>query len=310
MHYVVTGGAGFIGSNIVRELAGHCSVTIFDNLSNGNFKCINSYLEEKNVKFIRGDIRNLDELKKTFKSADGVFHGAAQISVQDSIENPICTDEINTRGTLNVLKAAVDCDVKKVVFASSAAVYGDNPVLPKKEDMLPSPMSPYAVSKLTGEYYCSVFSEIYGLETACLRYFNVFGPGQDPNSPYAAVIPKFINAIIKGNSPVIYGDGNQTRDFIYVRDVAQANIIAMNSSASGIFNIASSQSLSLNQLLEILKEIAQSPVEPVFEAGKVGDIRHSVADISKAKETFNFSPLYSLKEGLIETYLSFINELE
>lgn len=306
MHYVVTGGAGFIGSNIVRELSEGNTVTVLDDLSSGDLSRISDLAGNKKVEFIQGDITNIDILREAFESADGVFHEAAQISVQDSIKDPLKNDKINSLGTLNVLISARECGVKKVVMASSAAIYGNDPALPKKEDMLPCPLSPYAVSKITGENYCSVFSELYGLKTACLRYFNVFGPGQNPDSPYAAVIPKFIDAVINGRSPVIYGDGEQTRDFIYVKDVAYANVLAMQSSATGIFNVAGGKSVTLNELFEILKEISNSSVEPVFYDEKKGDVRYSVADVSKAMNSFGFRPKYSLRDGLIEIYSSFV----
>jgi UDP-glucose 4-epimerase len=230
MKYLVTGGAGFIGSHIVEALVRHHhDIVILDNLFSGNIANIQPFLEKGNVTFVQGNVTDLPLLRQTAEGADGIFHEAAIASVQQSIQNPLETHDVNSTGTLNVLIAARDCGVKKVVCASTAVVYGDNPILPKQEDMMPEPLSPYAVSKLTGEYYCSVFSQMYGLKTISLRYFNVFGPRQDPSSEYSGVISKFITQARQRKPITIFGDGEQTRDFVFVRDVVSANIPAMES---------------------------------------------------------------------------------
>ena len=225
MKFLVTGGAGFIGSNIVEELLKRgYSVRILDNFSTGRRENIKEFLND--IELIEGDIRSYHTVQKAVKGIDVILHQAALPSVPRSINDPITTNEVNVGGTLNILDAAKDAGVKRIVFASSSSVYGDNPVLPKHEGMLPNPLSPYAVSKLTGEHYMRVFNKLYGLETISLRYFNVFGPKQDPNSQYSAVIPKFIKAIKEDRKPIIYGDGMQSRDFTYVANVVEANILA------------------------------------------------------------------------------------
>jgi UDP-glucose 4-epimerase len=299
MKYIVTGGAGFIGSHVVGAIAGSHEVVVIDNFSSGKPENLSVFPD--NVKVIHGSITNLTMLKDVFKEADGIFHLAAIASVARSIDNPLATHETNITGTLNVLLAARDCGVKKVVFASSSAVYGDDPTLPKREDMPPVPLSPYAVSKLAGEYYCKVFSEVFGVKTVSLRYFNVFGPRQDPHSEYAAVIPKFITRLIDNQPPIIFGDGKQTRDFVYVKDVVLAIILAMQSSATGTFNIGSGESIDLNTLAKILAEITKINLHPIYENPRSGDIRDSVSDITAAKKAFGYQTRYSLIEGLAET---------
>ncbi len=303
---VVTGGAGFIGSHIAEELSKRgYQVTIIDNLSTGNLSNIESILRSRNAEFVQGSIVDLPVLRKLFSGTDYVFHQAAIPSVPRSIKNPKASHNINATGTLNVLLAARDKDVKKVVYASSSSVYGDTPTLPKVEDMTPNPLSPYAISKLTAEYYCRVFHEIYGLQTVSLRYFNVYGPRQDPDSPYAAVIPLFINLALAGKSPVIFGDGKQSRDFTFVKDVAEANILAAESEATGIFNIGNSQRVTINHLVRlIIKLVRNRSIKPIYKDMRVGDILHSLADITKAK-AFGYNPKYSLEEGLKETINSF-----
>ncbi len=302
MKYIVTGGAGFIGSHIVEQLARKSDeVVILDNLFSGKKENILPFLSLPNVSFVQGSVTDPALLKTVFEGADGIFHEGAIASVPRSIANPVATNEANVTGTLNVLVAARDCGVKKVVFASSSSVYGDTPTLPKREDMPPCPLSPYAVSKFTGEQYLKVFSEIYGFDTISLRYFNVFGPRQDPASEYAAVIPKFITNILNHRSPVIYGDGGQTRDFSYVRDVVQANIQAMESNARGVFNIAYCQRMSLIDLANTLMEITGITVPLIFEPARTGDVRDSLADISRAQEAFGYVPAYTVRSGLEET---------
>jgi UDP-glucose 4-epimerase len=302
MKYIVTGGAGFIGSHIAEHLSvnGH-EVIIFDNLFTGKKHNIHRLLKKKNVTFVEGSVTDIPALKKIASGADGIFHEGAIVSVPRSLKNPLATNEANVQGTLNVLLAARDAGVRKVVFASSSSVYGDTPVLPKQEDMKPRPISPYAVSKLAGEYYCRVFSSAYNLPTVCLRYFNVFGPRQDPASEYAAVIPKFITRTLKDQPPLIYGDGEQSRDFTFVEDVVQANIHAMEQDVEGIFNIAYGERHTLNELASIIMELTGKRMKPVYEAARPGDILHSLADITAARTQLKYSPKYTFKSGLEET---------
>jgi UDP-glucose 4-epimerase len=298
MKYIVTGGAGFIGSHLVEALAESHDVVVIDNFSSGNPKNLDTV---HRVTVIKGSVTNLTLLKKVFRQADGIFHQAAIVSVTGSVENPLTAHQTNLTGTLNVLLAARDNRVKKVVFASSSAIYGEEQTLPKREDMPPAPLSPYAVSKLAGEYYCNVFSELFGVETVSLRYFNVFGPRQDPNSEYAAVVPKFITRLLNRKPPVIFGDGKQTRDFVFVRDVVQANIRAMQSSKTGTFNIGSGQSTDLNTLGDCLQRIMKVHLPPLYQKPRLGDIRNSVSDITAAKKALGFQTEYSLEKGLVET---------
>lgn len=302
MKYIVTGGAGFIGSHIAEYLSmnGH-EVIIFDNLFTGKKQNIQHFLEKKTVSFVEGSVTDIHTLKKVADGVDGIFHEAAIASVPRSLKNPLATNEANVQGTLNVLLTARDCGIKKVVFASSSSVYGDTPVLPKKEDMKPLPISPYAVSKLAGEYYCRVFSSAYNLPTVCLRYFNVFGPRQDPNSEYAAVIPGFITKILKNQAPVIYGDGEQSRDFTFIQDVVQANILGMERDVEGVFNIAYGERHTLKDLALTIMDLAGVRMDPVFEAARQGDVRHSLADITAARSMLGYSPQYTFKSGLQET---------
>jgi UDP-glucose 4-epimerase len=305
----VTGGAGFIGSHIVEELQNQDhEVVIFDNLFSGKTENISQFLSKDAVSFVNGSVTDLPLLKKTFEGADGIFHEGAIPSVPRSIANPIATNEANVTGTLNVLVAARDCGVRKVLFASSSSVYGNTPTLPKQESMTPNPLSPYAVSKFTGEQYLRVFNDIYGLQTVALRYFNVFGPRQDPTSQYAAVIPNFITAILKNESPHIYGDGKQTRDFTFVKDVVQANIRAMNSDAQGVFNVAYCQRISLLDLAKEIMDITGITVPLIHDSPRAGDVRDSLADIHKAQQAFGYAPAYTVKTGLKETITWYRNQ--
>ena len=298
---VITGGAGFIGSNLARVLAYENYVTVFDDLSTGYLKNIQDLMDSNKIEFIRGSITDLDFLQKTFNDVEYVFHEAAIPSVPRSIKNPINSNHVNINGTLNVLVAARDNKVKKVVYASSSSAYGDTPTLPKREDMIPCPLSPYAVSKLTAEYYCQVFTEVYDLPTASLRYFNVYGPRQDPSSEYAAVIPKFITRISNNKSPIIYGDGEQTRDFTFVKDVVSANILAAESREAGVFNIAGGKSITINDLAKTVMGIIGNEIDLDHQDPRPGDIKHSLADITKAKEKIGYEPNYNLTNGLEET---------
>jgi len=297
---VVTGGAGFIGSHLVEEMANRdFQVIIVDDLSTGKIDNIEPLLDKGNTDFVRGSITDLPLLQELFKGAEYVFHQAALPSVPRSIKKPMDSHNVNVNGTLNVLLTARDNGVRKVIFASSSSVYGDTPTLPKTEDMAPNPLSPYAVTKVAGEYYCRVFHHVYGIPTACLRYFNVYGPRQDPDSEYAAVIPKFIRSVSQGISPTIFGDGEQSRDFTFVKDVVQANIMAANSDATGLFNIGRGERATLNQLTQLIIKLMEGNVKPIYEQPRSGDVKHSLADISRAK-TFGYNPRYSLEEGLIE----------
>lgn len=298
---VVTGGAGFIGSHLADKLATRgYHVVILDDLSTGKKENIAGLLSQNNVKFVEGSVTDLPLLQELFQNVDYVFHQAAIPSVPRSIENPQASHKTNITGTLNVLLAARDNGIKKVVYASSSSVYGDTPTLPKREDMPPNPQSPYAVTKLAGEYYCQAFQKIYGLPTVCLRYFNVYGARQDPTSQYAAVIPRFMNRVSQGNPPTVFGDGEQTRDFTFVKDVIEANILAAESDVTGIYNIGRGESVSINQLAELVIKLIGDNIKPVHGQPRPGDIRHSLADISRAKE-FGYAGKYNLKEGLKET---------
>ena len=298
---IVTGGAGFIGSHLAEELARRgYQVTILDDLSTGEMENIKELLKKGSVQFIQDSITNFSLLKELFQGAIYVFHQAALPSVPRSVKDPLAASEVNITGTLNVLLAARDNKVRKVVYASSSSVYGDTPTLPKKEDMVPHPQSPYAVSKLAGEHYCRVFQEVYGLATACLRYFNVYGPRQNPDSQYAAVIPRFIRWASEGSPLIIFGDGEQTRDFTFIADAVEANILAAESNASGVFNIGQGKSITINELAKFVIKLTGNNVEPVHQEPREGDIRHSLADISKAK-TLGYEPRYNLEEGLEET---------
>ena len=307
---VITGGAGFIGSHLAEELARRdYHVAILDDLSTGKAENIEWLLKKENVDFIKGSVTSLPLLKKFFQDAHFVFHLAAVTSVLQSIENPLLSMEVNIKGTLNVLLAARDNGVKKVIYASSSSVYGNTPMFPLRENTPPNPESPYAVSKLTSEYYCRVFQSVWGLPTVCLRYFNIYGPRQDSSSPYAAVIPSFIQKVSQGSPPVIFGDGEQTRDFAFIADVTEVNILAAESEATGIFNVGRGESTTIGQLAWLsIKLIGNGlDIEPIHTDPIPGDIKHSMADISKAK-SFGYNPRYSLEDGLRETARGFRNE--
>jgi UDP-glucose 4-epimerase len=298
---VVTGGCGFIGSHIAEGLLERgYHVVIIDDLSTGKATNISHLDKNPDLEVFIGTIVDRVLLEKKFKDAAYIFHQAAVASVPRSVANPSATNDANVTGTLNVLMAARDAGAKKVVYASSSSVYGETPTLPKVESMPTDPLSPYAVSKLAAENYCRSFEFIYGLKTASLRYFNVFGPRQDPDSQYAAVIPKFFKAIHAGHAPVIYGDGEQTRDFTYVKDVARANIMAAESDAKGTYNIGGGKRVSLNELVKLMLELAgRKDIRPEYQAERPGDIKHSLADISKAA-TFGWRPEFTLEAGLKE----------
>ncbi len=306
---VVTGGAGFIGSHLAKLLADReYHVIILDDLSTGKKANIEMLLEKPSVEFIQGSITDLTLLQKVFINTKYVFHQAAISSVPRSIKDPKTFHDVNVTGTFNVLLAARDNGIKKVIYASSSSVYGDTPTLPNVEDMTPNPQSPYAVTKLTGEYYCQVFRQVYNMPTVCLRYFNVYGPKQDPESQYAAVIPKFVTSVINGQSPIISGDGEQSRDFTYIKDITEANILAAESDATGIFNIGRGKSITINQLAKLtINLLGNYSINPIYEEPRPGVIKDSLADISRAK-TFGYSPKYDLEKGLYATVKSFTDE--
>lgn len=300
MKFLVTGGAGFIGSNIVLELLkqGH-SVRVLDNFSTGRRRNLQGL--EKDIELIEGDIRSYHTVAQAVRGVEAILHQAALPSVPRSINDPISTNDVNVGGTLNLLDAARGSGVRRVVFASSSSVYGDTPELPKHEGMTPNPMSPYAVSKLTGEYYMKVFHRLYGLETIALRYFNVFGPNQDPTSQYSAVIPKFITAMKEDRQPIIYGDGTQSRDFTFVSNVVNANLLAATKQLDEyglVMNIACHERISLNELIEELNKILDKNIKPIYESARPGDVKHSFAAIELIKEKLGFEVEVKFEGGV------------
>lgn len=298
MDVAVTGGLGFIGSHLTDELLEMGNrVTVIDNLSTGSPDNLRDPRHE-NLEIVEGSINDLD-LESLFEGKDYVFHQAALASVPESVRDPLRCHRVNATGTLRVLMASCRAGVRKVVNASTSAVYGNNPEMPLREDARPMPLSPYAVSKVAGEYYCQVFED-YGLETVSLRYFNVYGPRQRPDSQYAAVIPRFIDALLSGRSPQIYGDGEQSRDFIYVGDVVRANIFLAESPGSGVYNVAGGTSVTVNRLFDIISGILGSNAEPEYLDERPGDVRHSLADTSRLAAA-GFSPEVGLEEGLMRT---------
>ena len=302
--FLVTGGAGFIGSNIVEYLFKYNAgkVIVLDNLSTGFEENLAPFRALRNFEFIKGDITSLDDCHKACKGVDYVFHQAALGSVPRSIINPVATHNVNATGFIHMLVAARDAGVKRVVYASSSSVYGDSKVLPKVEHQIGKQLSPYAVSKMTNELYGEIFAKTYNMEIIGLRYFNIFGPRQNPKGQYAAAIPLFINALLHQQSPAINGDGEQTRDFTFVSNAVQANVKAMLTQGintlGNVFNIAVGERISLNKLIGILKTLTHSDVQPSYRAERAGDIRESLADISKAKNTIGYEPAVKIEEGL------------
>ena len=300
--YLVTGGAGFIGSHIVDELVEKgVRVRVLDNLITGTLENLQRRMEK--IEFIEGDIRDVATVKRAMNGVHVVLHQAAMVSVPLSIDKPKETTECNLNGTLHLLMAAREAGVRRFVYASSCAVYGNDPILPKVEDQPPAPLSAYAASKLAAEYYCQVYHRVYGLETVCLRYFNVFGPRQDPLSPYAAVIPKFITLALAKKPLVVYGDGEQGRDFSFVENVVQANLLACNAvgAVGETFNIGCGEEMSINQLVEKLKEIIKTDINVRYSDPNTGDIKHSVASIEKAQRLLGYTPTTTLIDGLHRT---------
>jgi len=300
--YLVTGGAGFIGSHLVEELLKRrLKVRVLDNFLTG--RRANLALFQDRIELVEGDIRDMSVCKRAVEGMDYVLHQAALPSVPRSIADPFTTDAINVRGTLNVLRASVEAGVKRLVFASSSACYGDEPNLPKREGVEGKLLSPYAVSKFAGEKYLQVFTLTYGLETVTLRYFNVFGPRQDPFSQYAAVVPLFITKILRGEPPTIFGDGRQSRDFTYVANVVEANLLACTApgASGGVFNIACADRVTVNDLAEKINRNLGTSVRPVHVDPRPGDIKHSFADISAAERVLKYRPLVGFDEGLNKT---------
>jgi len=302
--HLVTGGAGFIGSNLVRRLAGQGErIRVFDNLSSGHLENLAGL--EKQVEFVQGDLRDADAMRTAMDGITHVFHVGALASVQASVDDPAATHEINVTGTLNLLLAAREAHVNRVVFSSSASVYGDSPEMPKRENMIPEPMTGYALSKLAGEHHGRIFHDLYGLNFFALRYFNVFGPRQDPASHYAAVIPLFMRALVEGRQPTIFGDGTQTRDFTYVEDIVSANlacVTAPDSAAGGVYNVAYGGCISVNELAAGIAKLAGQPCVPTYEPARPGDILESQADSSLAQSVLGWTPEHSFADGLKTTF--------
>jgi UDP-glucose 4-epimerase len=297
--FLVTGGAGFIGSNICRRLVSEgCFVRVVDNLLTGKESNLADVIDK--VEFIHADMGDSEVAQSAMKDIDVVLHQGALPSVPVSVDNPAATHQHCINATFTLLLAARDAGVKRFVYAASSSAYGDSPTSPKVETMPTSPLSPYAVAKLTGEYYCSVFYDIYGLQTISLRYFNVFGPYQDPTSQYAAAIPAFVMAILKDEPPTIYGDGEQSRDFTYIDNVVDANLLAAraNQTKGEVINIACGQAVTVNEIIDMINELVGKNVKPIYTDPRPGDVKHSLADITAAQKLINFNPSVLFQEGL------------
>jgi len=301
--FLVTGGAGFIGSHTAEELVRRGEkVRVLDNFSTGKQENLSPF--QSFIELVEGDIRELETCRRALRGVDFVFHLAALTSVPGSISDPLLNHEININGTANLLLASSEAKVKRLVFASSAAVYGDSRALPLREGTEGAPLSPYALSKLVGEKYCQLFYQLFGLETVCLRYFNVFGPRQDPFSAYASVIPLFINTILSEERPQIFGDGEQSRDFVFVADAVEANLGAIEApdeALGGVFNIGSGERTTINSLVSEICELTGVSVRPIYTDPRPGDITHSFADIGNARRVLGFEPLVGFRQGLKKT---------
>ena len=309
MRILITGGAGFIGSNLVATLLKDERVTlvrVIDNLSTGSLKNIDGSIGHSKFQFVEADIRNYESCLEACDEIDAVSHQAALGSVPRSINDPLTTNAVNITGTLNIFNAAKEKGIKRVVYAASSSTYGDHPGLPKVEDKIGSPLSPYAVTKYVNELYAKVYADLYGMELTGLRYFNIFGPRQNPNGPYAAVIPLFAEAVLKNEPPTINGDGSHSRDFTYVDNAVQANILSLftdnKEAVNQVYNIACGEQTSLNDLFDELRKEAGSSLKPIHGTERKGDVKHSLADISKAKELLKYNPLVTVKEGLKKTF--------
>ncbi len=300
--YLVTGGAGFVGSYLARFLLDRDEeVRVLDNFSTGKRENLTEV--ERRIEVVEGDLNDPAALSRAVSGVDYVFHEAAIPSVPRSVDEPVESHEANATGTLSLLCASKEAGVRRLVYASSSSVYGANPELPKIETMRTEPLSPYAVAKLAAEHYCTVFHQLYGLETVSLRYFNVFGPRQDPNAPYSGVVSRFIDAILSSMPPTIHGEGDQTRDFTYVENVAQANFAACHetSAAGGVYNIGCQTRISVNELWATMAELTSSKLEPSYTSVRSGDVPHSLADISAARCDLRFDPQIDVREGLKRT---------
>jgi UDP-N-acetylglucosamine/UDP-N-acetylgalactosamine 4-epimerase len=309
MRILITGGAGFIGSNLVKHLLSLekvRGVRVLDNLATGFLKNIEEFEGDQKFEFVQGDIRNYETCLAACQGIDAISHQAALGSVPRSINDPLTTNDVNITGTLNIFTAAKEAGVKRVVYAASSSTYGDHPGLPKVEDKIGNPLSPYAVTKLVNELYAKVYANVYGLELIGLRYFNVFGPKQNPQGAYAAVIPLFVKAVLNNEPPLMNGDGTHSRDFTYVDNVVQANALALftqNSEAvNQVYNIAFGEQTSLNELFENIKEVAGSDLAPMYGPERKGDVKHSLADITKARTLLGYDPKISVHQGLKETF--------
>ncbi len=299
---LVTGGAGFIGSHIVYALLNKGEkVRIIDDFSTGKKENISSF--EKDIEVFEGSILDYDLLLKVTRGVDVIYHQGAVTSVPKSIKNPVLSNEVNVGGTVKLLKAAVKNNVHRIIYAASSSAYGNTMILPKREDMNANPLSPYAISKYAGELYCKIFHDIYGIETISLRYFNVFGPKQDPHSEYSAVIPKFIHSILQSERPIIYGDGSQSRDFTYIDNVVSANLLAAKAAniSGEVINVGTGNRINLNQLVSSINSILDKQMVPIHANERIGDVKDSLADITKAKQLIGYEPSISFKEGLKRT---------
>jgi nucleoside-diphosphate-sugar epimerase len=300
---LITGGAGFIGSNLARSLvASGDRVRVLDNLVTGSLENLTDL--DDSIEFVRGDVRELDDLRRATAGVDVVYHLAALPSVARSMADPLASHASNALGTLNVLVAARDHGVRRVVYASSSSIYGDSPSLPKHEEMPVNPLSPYAASKLAGESYCRAFTRAFGLETVSLRFFNVFGPSQDPTSPYAAVIPRFASRMLDGLAPVVFGDGGQSRDFTFVANAVQACELAAGAgpeAAGEVMNVGCGDRITLLDLVDALNDVLGSRIEPEFAGPQPGDVRHSLASIDKGRRLLGYEPLIGVRDGIRET---------
>ncbi len=307
--YLVTGGAGFIGSHLALALAeAGAQARVFDDFSTGRVENLAAASPDaaSRIEVMRGDLRDAEAVRAAAAGVDVIFHEGAIASVPRSLVEPELTLDVNVKGLLHVLEAARQAGTRRVIIASSSAIYGDTPTLPLREDLAPRPLSPYAAHKLSDEFLCAVYGRLYGLETVALRYFNVFGPRQDPNSEYAAVIPRFVARLRAGERPIVYGDGAQTRDFIHIRDVVRANLLAATvaQAAGGVFNIGGGQRISLNQVLAVASELLGAEARPDYQPARAGDIHDSVADITQARATLGFAPQVSFREGLADLLLA------